>query len=42
MPDGLYFAIAIFAADEKEICHNKFFFDDDSIVFNAVPIISLV
>jgi len=34
---GIFFAISIFASNEKEICHIKFILDVCSIVRNAVP-----
>jgi hypothetical protein len=35
---GFFFAIPIFAPDEKEVCHSKFFLGTGSIVCNAVSI----
>jgi hypothetical protein len=35
---GFFFAISIFASDEKEVCHTKLFLGVCSIVRNAVSI----
>lgn len=35
---GFFFAIYIFAPDEKEVCHTKFFLNVCGIVRNAVSV----